>query len=126
MKIINYEEEFGKINFPEGFEETLKGLTIEEQMNRYRVTLTTVYANTNWKQRINSWDYIQLDKVSDVRALIVKNGLVVGAMILGEGNEEVPCLGEGRVCTYYASDNNGAGYKTRIDYTYLLCVPENF
>ena len=35
MKIINYEEEFGKINFPEGFEETLKGLTIEEQMNRY-------------------------------------------------------------------------------------------
>ena len=52
--------------------------------------------------------------------------LLVGAMILDDCNREVPCFAEECVCTYYAEDNNGAGYKIREDYLYLVCVPENF
>jgi len=126
MKIVAYEERFGEIRFPEGFEETLKNLTIEEQMEHYRTTCYSLYSMTNWSERTYAGSAIRIDKDSDVTALIVKDGILVGIMILDDCNHEVPCLAEEKVCTYYASDNNGAGYKERIDYTYLICIPENF
>ena len=126
MKIVSYEPSFGEIKFPEGFEETLKNLTIEEQAEHYRTTCYSVYATTNWSERTYQGSAIKLQKDKDITALIVKDGILVGIMILNDNNREVPCLAEERVCTYYASDNNGAGYKERIDYTYLICVPKNF
>ena len=126
MKIINYEEKFGKILFPEGFEDVLKGLSVEEQMEFYRVTCYSVYSQSNWKERTYKGYALRLDKDRDVTALIVKDGILVGIMILNDSNREVPCLAEESVCTYYSSDNNGAGYKERIEYTKLICVPENF
>ena len=57
---------------------------------------------------------------------IVKEGVLAGVMMLNDARQETPCLAGERVCTYYADDNNGAGSKSRIDYTYLVCVPENF
>ncbi len=126
MKTIAYEERFGEICFPEGFAEQLQGLTIEEQMEYYRTTCYSVYANTNWSERTYRGSAIRIEKDSDVTALIVKDGILVGIIILNDDRREVPCLAEERVCTYYASDNNGAGYKERIDYTYLICVPKNF
>ena len=61
-----------------------------------------------------------------VGALIVKDGIIVGVMMKNHLGYERPCLAERCICTHSASDNNGAGYKTRSDYTYLLCVPEGF
>jgi len=126
MKIIPYREEFGPVTFPEGFEETLHGLSIEEQMNRYRTTGSSSYALTDWKERTFRFGYFRLDKDSDVRALIVRDSLLVGVMINNDDGRDTPCFPGERVCTYYASDNNGAGSKDRIDYTYLVCVPEGF
>ena len=126
MKIINYEERFGEVKLPEGFEETLRGLPIEEQMAHYRTTCVSAYAMTDWRERTRQRWTIPIERDRDVTALIVRDGILVGVMILDDDNDEVPCLAEERVCTYYASDNNGAGYKERIEYTYLICIPENF
>ena len=35
MKTIAYEEKFGEIGFPEGFEEKLRGKSLEEQSEMY-------------------------------------------------------------------------------------------
>ena len=78
MKVVAYEESFGTFTFPEGFEASLKGLSIEQQMDRYRLTM----------------------------------------------NRLVPCFADEGVCTYYDQENNGAGYKTRIENVYLMCAPE--
>lgn len=126
MKQIPYEESFGPYSFPEGFEERLKGLTIEEQMNCYRTTEYSSYAMTGWSERTYRAGYQRLERCSDVRALIVKDGLLIGVMIRDDNCRDVPCFAEERICTYYADDNNGAGSKTRIDYVYLVCVPDGF
>lgn len=126
MKTINYEEQFGEFKLPEGFEEILKNLTIEEQAERYRTTKRYSYSMTNWSERTIEEGYRRLEETEDVKSLIIKDGILVGVMILNDYGREEPCFAEERVCTYYAEDNNGAGYKTRIDYTYLVCVPEDF
>ena len=126
MKIVNYEERFGKVCLPEGFAALLQGLTVEEQTEYYRTTCYSVYSTSDWKERKYQGSAIRLEKDRDVTGLIVKDGLLVGIMILNDNRSEVPCLAEEKVCTYYARDNNGAGYKERIDYTYLICVPKAF
>jgi len=124
MKIVAYEESFGEYRFPEGFEELLQGKTIEEQMEYYRTTEYSRYAMTGWRERTSLSGYRKLENTPDVRALIVRDGILVGVMMCNDCGRHVPCFAEERVCTYYADDNNGAGSKCRIDYTYLLCVPQ--
>lgn len=126
MKIINYKEEFGPYTFPEGFEALLNGLPIEKQMTYYRTTEYHTHSMTNWSQRTVQSGYKTLAETRDVTALIVKDGILVGVMMVDDNGQDTPCFSEQRVCTYYADDNNGAGSKCRIDYTYLVCVPENF
>ena len=123
MKIVQYEERFGPYTFPEGFGETLRGLSIEEQMDRYRTTEYSTISAANWRTRTNRGGYSRLDRCSDVRALIVHGELLVGAIVRDDDGRDVPCFPEESVCTCYADDNNGAGSKTRIDYVYLVCVP---
>jgi len=126
MRIVNYEESFGTFTFPEGFEDTLKGKTIEEQMARYRLSMSRTDAMTGWRERTTGMWYVGLHEVSDVRALIVKDDMLVGIMLTNHAGREVPCFADECVCTYYDEENNGAGYKTRADHVYLLCVAENF
>ena len=126
MKIVNYEESFGAVRFPDGFEELLKGHTIEEQMEYFRTTCYTKYSVTDWKERSFVGYALKIYKDRDVTGVIVKDGIIVGIMIYNDNRREVPCLAEENVCTYYASDNDGAGYKERIDYTYLICVTDKF
>lgn len=124
-KIVPYEESFGTFTLPEGFLETLQGLSIPEQMARYRLSMSRTDAMTGWRERTSGYWYVKLDAVSDVLALIVKDEILVGIMIKDHNGREVPCFADEGVCTYYDEENNGAGYKTRQDYVYLLCVPEN-
>jgi len=126
MKIVAYEESFGVIRFPDGFEETLQNLPLEEQMARYRTTGFRRIAATGWRERRFEGITMRLEKDDCVKALIVKDGILVGVMMEDDNGREVPCMPEEGVCTYYGSDNNGAGYKERIDYTYLICVSEDF
>jgi len=124
MKIVEYQESFGEVRFPEGFEASLRSRTLEEQMNCYRTTCSSTYSVTDYSQRTIKGGCCHIDKDSDVRALIVRDGLLVGVMMCDDDGQIQPCLPEERVCTYYADDNNGAGSKCRIDYTWLICFPE--
>lgn len=126
MTIVPYEESFGAFTLPEGFAESLKGLPLEQQIGRYRLSMSRTDGMTGWRQRTAGPWYVRLDAVSDVKALIVKDELLVGVMLIDHANRQVPCFAEECVCTYYDVENNGAGYKTREDYTYLLCVSADF
>lgn len=126
MEVIKYEENWGEILFPTGFEEMLKGLSMEEQINCFRTSSRRTHSATGFASRTVEDGYKRLEEDPDVQGVIVKDNMIVGVMMNDAWNRTVPCLPEQRVCTYYASDNNGAGYKERIDYTWLLCVPGNF
>ena len=125
-KSVPYSEAFGTYVLPEGFAETLKGKSVEQQMDRYRVSGSTTCGNTGWQERTCSPWYLKLGEASDVLALIVDNDLLVGIMVKDDNGREVPCFADERVCTYYAEDNNGAGCKTRTEYICLICVAEDF
>ena len=128
MNIVDYEDWMGEIAFPEGFDEKLTGRSFEEQMACYRITESRTLARTSYgeleRERVDKASYA-LEEYDDFRGLVVKDGLVVGVLLhawSSEKNEGVPCLPYKRVCTYYASDNDGAGYNDRTDYAYLICV----
>ena len=67
----------------------------------------------------------RLEDCSAVTAAVVKDGKIVGVMMKNDSGREVFCPPEKCICTYYAEDNNGAGYKTREEYTYLICVSKD-
>ncbi len=126
MKTIAYEENFGEINFPEGFEEKLKDKTIEEQMSCYRISSSTEFTRTSYGQ-VNNRRLMErtcpLEQSGDCVALVAKdNCLLVGVLLNTFLGEEKVCLPYEGVCTYCASDNEGTGTKDREDYAYLVCV----
>jgi len=119
MKQIEYQKYFGEIRFPDGFEEELRGKTIEEQIGCYAIAgakLHEMSYHTAEEKRIRSFLPVNTDHYD----LIVRDGIVVGFM---SGSR--PLLPYSHVYTEgSASDNNGAGYKYRegTDF-YLVCVP---
>ena len=107
-KISEYEEKMGEFTMPEGSIERLSALTIEEQAKLFRA------------------DYgryqVQLHESRDIASLIVKDGIIVGAMVNDWANSNVPCFIGKKVCTWDAEDNNGAGYKSRTEYLWFEYV----
>ena len=125
MKFIEYEEQFGEYTYPEGFENTLDGLSAEQQTECFRTTRRANLAHTGWSERSIESSGIELEDCSAVTAAVVKDGKIVGVMMKNDSGREVFCPPEKCICTYYAEDNNGAGYKTREEYTYLICVSKD-
>lgn len=125
MKTIAYEEKFGEIKFPAGFEEKLRGKSLEEQMDCYRITNSITLSSTSYgeldKQQIRGRTR-SLEEDKDCTGLVVKDGLLVGVLIRPFWGEDRVCLPYKGVCTYYASDNDGSGTSEREDYSYLICV----
>ncbi len=123
--LIEYKEEFGEINWQEGFENELKGKTIEEQLHCY-----------GWSDDIRCTEpYTELEKITNEskyrkgsitpvqeQKLIVKDGLIAGIMLC-LGRVDKPIMPYRGYCYDSASDNNGAGYKEREWYKYLICLP---
>lgn len=104
-EIIEYNESLGNYKMPDGAVERLRGLSINEQAN-YFYTVTII-------------NHIPLDKNSDVKKLIVDDGIVVGVMMSDWSNYPTPCFVGDSICTWDSEDNNGAGYKSRTEYTSL-------
>lgn len=125
MKTIPYEEKFGTIDFPEGFAEKLRSETLEEQMGYYRIASSAAFTRTSYGQ-VDSKRLMErthaLTEDEDCVGLVVKDGVLVGVLIRSHWGRETPCLPYQRVCTYYASDNEGSGTKDRVDYACLVCV----
>ncbi len=100
-----YEETMGAYSLPDGLKEKLSGLAIEEQAKFF-------CASYGYRD-------IPLERVSDVKELIIKDGVIIGAMVSDWANYPTPCFLGQSICTWDAEDNNGAGYKTRTEYLTL-------
>ena len=123
MKIVSYEKKMGEYTLPDGLREALCGRPIEEQTEFYRGTGSTQYERTAWTSRTETVAGKRLADCSEVLALIVDEGLLVGVIVENDCGNEQACFADCGVCTYYACDNNGAGYIEREDYFYLVAVP---
>ena len=123
MEIREYNEKYGKYELPEGLFELLSGKSIEEQINHFRTSESYHLSNTYWSDRTEYGSLSRIDEDKEVKAIIVDNGIIVGVMVKNYNTScDMACFVEDSVCTYYASDNNGAGYKEREDYFYLYAV----
>ena len=108
VEIIEYNEKMGEFTMPEGAVEKLRALTIEEQAKLFRADMGR-YS-------------LALEESSDIKGLIVKDGIIVGATVSDWANYPTPCFIGKKVCTLDAEDNNGAGYKTRTEYLWFEYV----
>ncbi|MBQ6933349.1 MAG: hypothetical protein IJN37_03055 [Clostridia bacterium] len=122
MKIIDYKEEFGEVVYPEGFKEQLIGKSIEEQADCFCISGQISFRNTGWGERTSEYKG-RLSEKPDI-TVVVKDGLIAGVVAKDDNGCECFIGPERGICTYYAEENNGAGYKTRADYLHLVCVPE--
>lgn len=108
--IVAYEQSMGVYTMPAGARERLRALPIEKQMTLFCVS--------------NGWSRIPLEKSSDFKGMIVDDGVVVGVLLSDFACQSVPCFIGETVCTWDSEDNNGAGYKTRTEYTKLIYLPQ--
>ena len=114
--------------WPNGFLEYLKGKSLEERMDCYRIVETECHSRTAYGEVTNENKHTfgyALEEYPGLNALIVDEGVLIGVRIksawdpYGYGAVALPYQS---ICTYYASDNNGSGYKEREDYAHLCCV----
>ena len=107
MKFITreYEETMGVYSLPEGLREKLSGLSIEKQAEFFCAG--------------NGYRDIPLESATDIKELIIKDGVIVGAMVSDWANYPTPCFLGQTICTWDTEDNNGAGYKTRTEHLTL-------
>jgi hypothetical protein len=105
LDVVAYESSMGGYTLPEGARERLAGLTAADAAKCFYVLADGVpYA---------------LDACQDVNSLIMDGDIVVGVMLSDAYCHPTPCFVGERVCTWDSSDNNGAGYKCRLEYTSL-------
>ena len=138
MKILEYQESFGKIEWQEGFAQELAGRTIEEQLRCFAFTeyksLTEVpYKSLEEEIRKSSVYQNGTEPIPENWYVVVKDGVIVGVAhdVLAYDEEEKWWVSTGQksVMPYQGyvysstSDNNGSGYKERDWYKYLVCLP---
>lgn len=118
-QLIEYEEEFGEIECPEGFLDELKGLSVEDQVKRYR----WVWGRVSLEQYP---EYLESLKNSVIcpseDTVIVKDGIVVG--FYRYTSEHYPYkhyVLPFQSIFFYGIDNNGAGYKEGSSNLTLIC-----
>lgn len=122
LEILEYCEEMGPVLWPAGFERELEGKRIEEQLacygvlDGYRGPLS--YHLSNWAGLTEDGQLQALEEYCGWEKLILREGLVVGFVRYGRTILPYQVVAEDS-----DSDNNGAGYKERTYYFYLVCVP---
>lgn len=122
MDFIDYVPEMGSYTLPDGLRELLEGKTPEEQTDNFVMTMQhfagkslrfdckrPVPEDLRYSHPLEEDEYLQ--------AIIVDKGFIVGARI-----NDVHLFVDRPHCVsvYYASDNNGAGYKEYEEYRYFV------
>ena len=138
MKYLEYQETFGPICWQEGYEQELAGKSAEEQWRCYAVTeyraLTKVpYRELEQAIRESSVYTAGTMPVPERWYAVMKDGVMVGAGRDTYARDEMTgqweVAGQKTLLPYEGyvyettSDNNGAGYKEREWYRYLICLP---
>lgn len=117
MEIRQFEGDASQISWPEDLLAELESLSPVEQLRYF-------YKDADYQQRNEAlrekgeygWKNFSCYYNLPVAAVELFEGKI--AAVHYDGQRIV--LGES-VCTYHASDNNGAGYKERTDYAALYC-----
>ncbi|MBP3372576.1 MAG: hypothetical protein J6L88_08645 [Clostridia bacterium] len=120
-----------ELYWPEGFLDSLRGKSLEQQMACYRIVeeehrSRTAYGKVT-KENSHAFGYA-LEDYKDLNALIVDDGILIGVCIDAfainyfSNPYGAPAFPYQDICTYYASDNNGSGSNDREDYAHLCCV----
>ena len=115
-------EQIEDYTIPETVAKTLKGKTVENQMKHYGVIETTKFSKMYYGEETEARtieNAVSLSEYNDVRRLLLKGDILVGAIVKGyfkDGN----LLLDKCVCTYYASDDEGSGSNDREDYANLI------
>ncbi len=117
-----------EFSWPEGFLDSLRGKTIQEQMQCYRIVeevfrTKTAYGEITKENKLSFG--CALEDYKGLNALIVDDGILIGVMAehaFDHSGPGAPMFPYVNICTYYASDNEGSGYNDRSDYAHLCCV----
>lgn len=120
MTFVPYEEKMGEYTLPEGLKERFSSLSPEEQLPYFYTSEYRCFENSGWSSRTEGGALTPAAKSPEVKALIVRDGVVVGCMMKNEYGGNTVCFINQCVCTYSTEENNGAGYKYRDDYTYFV------
>ncbi|MBE6516601.1 MAG: hypothetical protein E7Z67_00210 [Thermoplasmata archaeon] len=126
MEFIDYVPEMGEYVLVEELRSLLEGKSLEEQMGNFVMTALHS-AGMGLRYDCESPDpdlrcrCHSLEEDEYLSALIVDNGFIVGARINAcSGPVNLFVNERGCVSVYYASDNNGAGYKEYEEYRYFV------
>lgn len=114
------------MTWPDGFPDCLKGLPIEDQLDRYAVRESSEYSRSSYgeidRSELASGCLKPLKGYKRFRGVIVKDDVVIGA-IVSDYHERLNCLYPGRpVCLYLDVDNDGTGSSSSSVYAYLHCL----
>lgn len=118
MEILQFEGDTSQISWPEGIAAELEALNPIDQLRYF-------YKDADYKRRAESirkeggyqWRNYSCYYNLPVQAIELLDGKI--AAVHYDGTRIV--LGQTE-CTYYDSENNGAGYKERADYASLICA----
>ncbi len=134
---FEYNESFGSVNFQDGFEKELVGKGIDKQIHCFAWTTVYDLCSVPYKElesTIKNNEYYKSNtEPASLHNIINKDGAIVGFVIKNyrfvdghiEETENDTILPYQGYCYDVSSDNNGAGYKERKWYKYLICLPCN-
>lgn len=129
MKIYYYKDLYRPwpYTLSEGYREAMRGKSIEEQLEYlYFTDYYRVAEKTGFDKPAHD-EYDKLYSVYDLGEKLLgviiddTDGTVIGIKVHCSGSDE-SCFINDSVCTYSASDNNGAGYKCYEEYIYLVAA----
>ena len=116
---------YDMIQWPEGYPACLKGLSVEEQMDFYGVATSEYFDKASYGEVASSScseeKGVPLRDYPKLRKLIVKDGIVVGALIYAVGTYK-SMFPYRSVTTYLSIDTDGTGSSTAEDSAYLYCI----
>lgn len=115
------------ITWPDGFPDCLKGLPIEEQLDRYAVWESSEYSCSSYgeidKSELSSSCLIPLKDYKRFRGVIVKDNMVIGA-IVSDYRERLQYLYPSRpACLYLDVDTDGTGSSSSSVFACMHCLP---
>ncbi len=120
-----YDGAFADCNVIPEMLKILSGKTVAKQMEYYCVTESHRFYSTAYGEITKDGLHEYAKKLCDydgIRALMIKDDILVGAKIEAMWSSEGKLFRKKPVCTYYASDNEGSGTREREDYAYLMFV----
>ena len=129
MKKYYYKDLFHQWSYtlPVGYREAMRGKSIEEQLEYlYCTDYYHIAEKTGFDKPVHD-EYGKLSSVYELGEKLLgvliddTDGTVIGIKVQCSGSQE-PCFINDKVCIYSASDNNGAGYKCREDYIFLVTI----